>query len=88
MISRDKVRQLLKDLAAYAIDVPAKYQQFQEQKDADLETYIKELKSKKDSVIESDVNQMGSQVDKASFVRVLANDWTSSYRIRQHIAHH
>lgn len=72
-VSRDKVRQLLKDLAAYANDVPARYQQFQDQKDPELDEYFKDLKAKKDAVIEEDVNQLGAQVDKSTFVRVLVS---------------
>lgn len=72
-VTKDKVRELLRDVTAYAIDVPARFQLHQEAKDPQLDAYFADLKAKKDAAIEEAINQLGSQVDKNTFVRVIVS---------------
>jgi hypothetical protein len=51
-VERDAVRQALHALTEMAIDLPEHFNTFQEQKDKDVEEYLKELKEKREASIE------------------------------------
>ena len=70
-IPKSDVKDLLYNMAAYSIDVPIKYQSFQDTKDQELDDYLEALKSKKDEIIQEVLNRLPSEVTKEDFERTL-----------------
>ena len=72
-VPKDEIKAVLENLAAYAVDVPAYFQQFQEIKDTELDKYFEALKSKKSEVIENICSRLPGDVTKNEFRSIIVS---------------
>ena len=70
-VAKEKVREVLNDMCLYAIEIPLRYQDFQEIKNPELLEYLQELREKKDGAISSALSAVNADVTKEVLMHCL-----------------
>jgi hypothetical protein len=73
-VSRDRVKAFLTDMSKYAIDIPLRYQQFQENKNQELENYLNNLANAYPAAVDSVVRRLSPETNKEEFIETLVSD--------------
>mmetsp|Transcript_29890 Transcript_29890/g.22150 ORF Transcript_29890/g.22150 Transcript_29890/m.22150 type:complete len:102 (+) Transcript_29890:397-702(+) len=81
-ITRNNVREFLKELSTIAIELAKDYNSFVEKKDEELDKYIEELGQMREDAIETAVRPLQADVDRKMIGSVVFPDWTTTYGIR------